>query len=168
MRTKLIHGAILDTASRKEVEELLKQYTTRQDTRERVRASAVITLDANGVGQDEVYGPPPGWELEIRRVQVDLQSVNETNFPAGSIPLSTAGVSLQYLRSGTRIQWGNPESGAGAGGRVPGLETWGAEQGPYLRNGEVFEVRAVLGAPVANQVLSIYMEGILTKSGSTK
>lgn len=167
-RTLLKHGAILDTASRAEVEGLLKQYQTRQETRERVRSPAVVLLDGSGIGQDEVYTVPMGFELEVRRVTLDLSTATESTLSITSVNLSGAGVSIQYLRSGQRIEWGLPVSPLG-GFRVPGIETWGSEQGPCLRNGEVFEVRAVLGAALAaNATLTVTMEGILTKAGSLK
>lgn len=163
----LKHGSILDTVSRAEMEALLRDYTTRQETRERVRASATIILDATGAGQDEVYAVPTGFEAEIRRVLIDLSTATEATLVANSINLSLAGVAVQYLRSGTRIEWALPTSPLG-GARVPGVETWGSQQGPYLRNGETFEVRALLGAATANATLTVTVEGILMKAGSLK
>lgn len=164
----LKHGAIFDIANREEIEELLKQYQTRQDTRERVRAGATLVLDANGIAQEEVYSVPIGFEFEARRVFMDLSSVTESTLPVGTINLSGAGLSVQYMRSGTRIEWANPASPVGSGGRVPGTQTWGSQQGPYLRNGEVLEVRAVLGAGHAGDTLIVMLEGILTQAGSLK
>jgi hypothetical protein len=165
--TTIKHGAILNAVSREEVEQLLQQYTTRQQTRERVRAPATTILDATGAGLLEVYIVPIGWELEVRRVQFDLSTVNETNVATASVSLNTPGFAVQYLRSGTRIEWGMPGSPAN-NFKVPGVQTWGAEQGPYLRNGETFEVRALLGAGVSGASLTILMEGILTRAGSAK
>lgn len=166
--TTLKHGAILNTVSRDEMEKLLREYTTRQETRERVRAGAAIILDATGAGQDEVYTVPTGWELEVRRVVIDLSSVTELTLQSASVNLTTAGLAVQYLRSGTRIEWANPTSPIATTGRVPGVQTWGNQQGPYLRNGEVFAVRALLGAAQAGLTLGVLMEGIITKGGSLK
>src|SRR3954466_8957363 len=128
MLQKIIPGAQLDVVSRGELEELLRQYQVRQETRSRVRAPENVVLDAAGIGQVDVFTVPIGYELEVRRVQVDLNTASESNFAAGSINLTAAGVSLQYLRSGTRIEWALPVSPLG-NFRVPGLETWGSEQG---------------------------------------
>lgn len=164
----LKHGLKFDTVSRREMEELLRRFQTRQETRERVRAGATIILDAAGVGQDEVYQVPMGFEFEVRRVQLELSDVGESNLPAGVLSLGTAATSLQYLRSGTRIEWGFPVSPvASSPGRVPGIQTWGDQQGPFLGNGEVFEVRAVFPTK-PNVTLTVLVEGILTKAGSLK
>jgi hypothetical protein len=165
MLTELKHGVMLNTVSKEEMESLLREYTTRQQTRERVRASADILLDGNGAGTVDVYKVPLGYELEVRRVAVDLTDVTPATFVAQSINLATAGVALQYLRSGTRIEWALPQSSLG-GFRVPGIETWGSQQGPYLQNGEIFQVEALLGR--TGGTLIVNMEGILTKAGSLK
>lgn len=165
--TVLKHGAILNAASRDEIEDLLRQYTTRQETRERIRAAQAIILDANGIGEDAIYAVPTGFELEVRRVMIDLSLVTEGTVSVNSVNLAGAGVSLQWLRSGNRIEWALPVSPLG-GFRVPGIQTWGSQQGPYLRNGERFEARAVLGAARAGATITVLMEGILTKAGSLK
>lgn len=164
----LKHGAILNAASREEIDELLRQYTTRQETEDRVRAGCTIQLDANGAGQEEVFTCPMGFEIEVRRVFLDLSSATESTLNAATVSLGGAGVSVQYLRSGTRIEWALPVSPIGTGFRVPGTETWGSQQGPYLRNGETFEVRALLGATKANDTLIALVEGIQRKAGSLK
>lgn len=69
---------------------------------------------------------------------------------------SGANRSVRYLRSGTPIAWAQPEYGPAV--QVPGSETWGDEQGPYVRNGEVFEVKAA--GLTANAILDVTVEGI--------
>lgn len=167
--TVLKHGAILNAASREEIEELLRQYTTRQQTRERVRAGNAVILDAAGTtgGPLDLYEVPTGFEFEARRVVFDLGSVTDSNMTVANVNLAAAGFSAQYLRSGTRIEWAVPSSPVG-GARIPGIQTWGSEQGPYLRNGEVFQVRATLGAGQVGVVLTALVEGILSKAGSLK
>lgn len=166
--TTLKHGSILDTVSREEMRQLLQEFTIRQQTRERVRATAVVVLDANGLGEVNVYTAEPGWELEVRRLFFDNSVASEGNLAAGSINLSTPGQAVQYLRSGTRIEWGNPIGPLATTGRIPGTQTWGNEQGPYLRNGEVFQVRLLAGVAFALSTLTVTMEGIITKGGSLK
>src|SRR6266498_330580 len=165
-KTQIRHGATIEAATRDEVEELLRQYTTRQRTRERVRAPVTTQLDANGAATIGVYDVPSGFELEVRRVQFDLGSVTETTFSASAVLLNAAGVSVQYLRSGLRIEWGAPSSPNGI--TVPGIQTWGSEQGPYLRNGEAFQVKVNFGAALGGVTLTVSMEGILTQGGSLK
>lgn len=168
MLQKIIHGANLDIVSRGELEALLRQYTTRQQSLRRVRAPEHVVLDATGTGTIQVYKVPAGYEFEVRRVILDLSTATENNLPAVTVSLAGGGLSLQYLRSGTRIEWGNPASPAavGGGGYVPGSQTWGKQQGPSLRNGEVFQIRAILGAGLAGVELIATVEGILSEAGS--
>lgn len=158
------HGATIDALTPDEARVMLaKALTTRQDTRERLRAPANIQLDAAGNGQDEVYSVPLGFELEVRRVTVDLNTAADPS--TGNVPLNVAAKTVEYLRSGTRIEYAVPTS-PNAIPQVPGVQTWGDQQGPYLRNGETFEVRA--RGLTANAILIVTLEGIITKAGSLK
>lgn len=65
---------------------------------------------------------------------------------------------LAYLRSGQLIEYATPRGPNGAA-QVPGIQTWGKEQGPYLANGEVFGVR--VKPALAPQHLRVSVEGIL-------
>lgn len=156
MRTKIVPGAELEVLTPAEAEELLRaDYRT--EVVERVRATATIALDANGNGQDEVYNPPLGFEFAARRVAVELSTA--TDPATGNVALNAAGKTVEYLRSGVRIEWGQPQYGGAV--QVPGVQTWGDQQGPYVRNGEVFEVRA--RGLTANATLEVTVEGVLRR-----
>lgn len=146
--------------------------TTRQATRERIRAVASTVLDGAGYGFIDVYKVPIGYELEVRRVQIELGSIRDdgTNLGTACITLNGFPTYAEYLRSGTRIEWAAPmDSLSNSVARLPGVQTWGREQGPYLRNGEIFQFQCGLGVGVAFFVpITVTVEGILTKAGSTK
>lgn len=161
MKQTIKHGATIDAMTPGEAQALLQAYRER-DMPKRVRASRTVQLDATGAGQDEVYTVPPGWEFETRRIVLDLDLATDPN--TGNVALNAAGRAVEYLRSGTRIEYGLPQGPAGA--QVPGVQTWGAEQGPYLRNGEVLEVK-VRGL-TANAILTATVEGILKRPVSSK
>lgn len=163
MKTQLKHGTTIETVTPDEMRTILAALTTREQTRDRVRASATIILDANGNGQDEVYAVPLGYEFELRRVFIG----NNTSDPAtNSILMSAAGRFAAYLRSGQLIEYASVFSYVGVAPQVPGVQTWGAEQGPYFRNGETLEVQ-FKGYP-ANTTISVYAEGVATKGGSLR
>jgi hypothetical protein len=155
-RQAVIPGGTIDALTAEEAVELLRA-TYREEVEERVRGAAIIALDATGGGVDEVYSPPLGFEFEARRVQVDLSTAADP--ASGNVALNAAGKTLEYLRSGTRIEWAQPQYGGAV--QVPGVQTWGNEQGPYIRNGEVFEVRA--RGLTANATLVVTVEGILRR-----
>lgn len=156
-KTALKHGAVIETVTAAEVSELLSKALARENAK-RVRVSANLKLDANGNGTEDVYVVPVGFELEVRRVFIDLDSAADPG--TGNVPLNVAGKSVEYLRSDSRIEYGAP-SGPNAIPQVPGVQTWGAEQGPYYRNAEVFQVRVKGLTP--NQNLQVQMEGILKR-----
>lgn len=157
MRAKIVPGAELEVLTPGEAAELLAaQY--REDVEERVRAAATVTLDGAGNGEDEVYTPPLGMEFEARRISCDLSTATDPG--TGQVALG-AGKTVEYLRGvgGTRIEWGQPTFGAAV--QVPGSQSWGDEQGPYIRNGETFAVRAK--GLTAGATLDVTVEGILRK-----
>jgi hypothetical protein len=155
MKQAIKHGAMLDALTPDEARTIVND-AARERASSRMRATATIKLDANGAGQDEVMVVPPGFEFSARRVTVDLDTATDPS--TGNVALNVAGKAVEYLRSGTRIEYAAPVS-PNAVAQVPGVQTWGAEQGPYLRNGEVFEVRA--RGLTANAILSVILEGIL-------
>lgn len=161
-KQRILHGAFIDIPSTDEIVKLIP----RPPVRTRIRASAVAVLDAAGSGLLDVYKVPTGQEFEVRRVQIEINGVEAGNFITASISLATVGPSLQYLRSGRRIEWAYPTSPLGSNvGRVPGIQTWGQEQGPYVRNGEVFQVLATaLGGAAINSAMLIEVEGILMEN----
>jgi hypothetical protein len=156
MRQTVTPGGTIEALTPDEAAELL-QANYRQDVEERVRAAGTIALDVNGNGTEEVYNPPVGFEFEARRISLDLST--STDPATGNVTLNAAGKTVEYLRSGTRIEWGQPAYGAAV--QVPGVQSWGDEQGPYIRNGEVFEVR-VRGL-TASATLDVTVEGILRR-----
>jgi hypothetical protein len=156
MRQLVQPGGYIEALTATEAAELLRS-SYREAVEERVRAPATIALDANGNGQDEVYSPPLGFEFEARRISIELSTA--TDPATGNVALNAAGKTVEYLRSGTRIEWGQPAYGAAV--QVPGVQSWGDEQGPYIRNGEVFEVR-VRGL-TASATLDVTVEGILRR-----
>lgn len=152
------HGNTFDALTPKEAETMLRAIHTR-DRPVRVRATQIVILDAAGNAQDEVYSVPVGFEFEARRVMLDLDTATDPS--TGNVPLNVAGRSVEYLRSGTRIEYAIPDSPNGPPAQVPGIQTWGSEQGPYLRNGETFEIRA--RGLTAGSRLSVTVEGILSR-----
>lgn len=138
------------------------QLQPRPQQRSRTRAPATIQLDANGNGTGVVFEVDVGYEFEARRIVLSLFG-NVPNDPnTGNVLLNAAGKFVAYLRSDSLIEYGQPMYGAAI--QVPGVQTWSREQGPYLRNGEVFQVRA--NGLTANGVLNVYLEGILVRPGS--
>jgi hypothetical protein len=157
MRFTLKHGAEIDTLTKDEAENILNTIRAR-DAARRIRATAIVALDANGNGTDEVYAVPVGFEFAARRVTLDLDTASDPN--TGNVALNVAGKAVEFLRSGTRVEYAVPIS-ANAIPQIPGVQTWGAEQGPQFVNGEVFEVKARGLTPNAH--LSVIVEGILRR-----
>lgn len=157
MRQAVIPGKPIDALTSAEAAELF-QSLWRETVEERVRAAANIKLDASGSGQDEIYTVPLGFEFEARRVSLDLDTASDPS--TGNVALNVAGKFVRYLRSGTPIEYAVPIS-PNAVPQVPGVQSWGDEQGPYFRNGEVFEVlaRGLTGA----SILAVTVEGILRR-----
>lgn len=155
MRQTLVPGGAIDALTREEARELFAG-AYRQTVEERVRPSGVIVLDGAGNGQEELYTVPAGFELEVRRIVLDLSTASDPN--TGNVALG-AGKFVQYLRGGAVIEYGQPTYGPTL--QVPGSQSWGDEQGPYLRNLETFEVRAV--GLTAGATLVARLEGILRR-----
>jgi hypothetical protein len=162
MLQQVVPGGSIEALTPHEAAQLF-EAAYRENVEERVRAAATIILDATGSGEDDVYSPPLGFEFEVRRVSVDLSSA--TDVGTGNVALA-AGHTLEYLRGvgGTRIEWAQPQFGAAV--QVPGVQTWGAEQGAYIRNGETFAVRAK--GLTANASLDITVEGLLRKPATKR
>lgn len=163
MRTTLKHGAVLEAATPAEIEALLAARRNPRSDAQRIRIATTLKLDAAGNGQDEGYVVPVGFEFEVRRVFLDLDTCTDPS--TGNVPLNVAAKFVDYLRSGSRIEYAVP-IGPNAAPQVPGVQTWGDEQGPYLRNGEVFQVRA--RGLTANSTLYVSVEGILSRPGEQK
>jgi hypothetical protein len=115
-----------------------------------------------------VYKVPTGMEFDVRRVVILPGGGEGDPFSIGSPYGNAANSYALYRRSGTVIevaQTSFPRGGASVPG-VPGAQTWGATQGPYLANGEVFEIEFNLGGMVVSQANAIFtctVEGVLTR-----
>lgn len=157
MRQRIIHGAFVDMLTPDEFYKAIQRPVVES----RIRAPFSINLDANGAGDGIAYKVPTGGEFALRRVTFELTNITEANFQANSINLNAAGLFVRYFKGDAPLQWGIPASSLGVG-RIPGYESWGDEQGSYLRNGEVFRIKVGLGAAgAANSTLSGTVEGIL-------
>lgn len=126
----------------------------------RVRSPQTIQLDSNGNGVNNVYECPLGYKFEARRIVLSLTGNAASDPTVGAVAIA-AGHWVAYLRSGNLIEYGQPQWTTLY--QVPGVQTWGDEQGPFIRNGEVFQVQA--GGLGANATLNVYLEGILTRPG---
>jgi hypothetical protein len=151
-------GYPLDFLTPDEVVTLIPR--ARQESR--VRAPATFQLDATGAGQGDVFEVEAGYEFEARRVVVTLTGNIPSDPNTGNVALNAAGKYVAYLRSGSLIEYGQPAYGGVI--QVPGSQTWSREQGPYLRNQEVFQVK--VAGLTASGVVNVYLEGILTRPGS--
>lgn len=154
MRQRVAPGGYLEIATPAEVAALIPRG--REATH--IRAAESITLDAAGAGQDEVYKVPTGYGFFLRRVSLLLSSA--TDPATGNVALNVAGQYIAYLRSGTLIEFAIPVA-ATAQAQVPGVQTWAFEEGPYLRNGEVFEIKAA--GLTAGAQLIVQIQGILQR-----
>lgn len=132
----------------------------RQETR--IREPASIQLSGAGAGVGDVYTVPAGYEFEARRIVIVLAGNIATDPNTGNVLLNAAGKWVSYLRSGSLIEIGQPAYGGAV--QVPGTQTWSREQGPYLRNKEVFQVQCA--GLTANAILNVYLEGILVRPSS--
>lgn len=162
MEQTLRPGGKIDAATPDEIRSLLLAIAS-HDESSRVRAASTLQLDVNGNGQDEVYTVPLGYEFEARRVFLDLDTASDPS--TGNVPLNVAGKAVEYRRSGSRIEYAAPVS-PNAAAQVPGVQTWGAEQGPFLINGETFEVKVTGLTPNAH--LTAIVEGILHKRAPSR
>lgn len=153
MKQVLKPGQSVEFATPDEIAALIP----RPEQRTRIRETQQVTLDANGNGTIQAYEVPAGYEFEVRRVTIWIGAVSDPN--TAPVALNVAGKGVAYQRSGQFIEFGQPQYGAAV--QVPGVQTWGDQQGPYLQNKEVFQVRAI--ALTANLILTSVTEGILVR-----
>lgn len=157
MKTRMMHGATIETTTPAETHHIVGRHLAEhREKRTSIRAGQAIILDANGAGQDEIYKVPLGYRFYVRRVSLNLSTASDPL--TGNVALNVAGHYIVYQRSGTFIEYGNPTSPAGIPS-IPGAQTWSEQEGPYLSNGEVFEVRAF--GLTAGSSLDVAIQGIL-------
>lgn len=157
MQQRIMHGAMIDVVTPDE----LYRAIPRPEQQTRIRAAQGVKLDANGAGKIDIYKVPTGMAFELRRIVLTLTGNAPSDPNTGNVLLNAVGKFIAYLRSDSLIEYGQPQYGAAI--QVPGIQTWGSEQGPYIRNGEVLGVLAA-GLTAATQ-LNAYIEGILTRPG---
>lgn len=158
MKQRIQPGGTIDTLTPDELVKLIGR--PREVTR--IRAPQTLALSATGGGSADVYKVPVGYEFQVRRIVLTQTGAVASDPNTGNVVLTGAGKYVAYMRSGQLIEMGQPEYGANV--QVPGVQTWGDQQGPYLRNGEVFGV--TVAGLTANAQLSVYVEGILTRPAS--
>jgi hypothetical protein len=155
MRQRIVPGAEVEFVTPDELMKLIP----RPEQITRIRVPATILLNAAGGGDDEVYKVPAGYEFYVRRVVLTLTG-NVPNDPnTGNVALNIAGRFVAYMRGNQLIEYGQPTYGNVI--QVPGVQTWGDEQGPMLANGEVFGV--IAAGLTASVMLSVYVEGLLRR-----
>lgn len=151
----------------------VRPVTRREATRGRVRATAAVFTDpATGFAELDVYNVPQGFQFEVRRVFMDGSQVSENgaNLNTAGASGSAANSFVRYQRSGTLIEYGKPNNIPGLSGfSVPGVQTWGKEEGPKLTGGETFQVRFRMSqASIRGQSVTVTVEGILSEVGSVQ
>ena len=159
MRQRIVNGAFVDMVTPDE----LYRAIPRPEQTTRVRAPESIALDASGSGFGDIYKVPAGYEFEVRRTVLSPSGDIDAD-PSTTRVVFAAGIYVAYLRSDQLLEYAQTQYGASF--QVPGAQNWGAEQGPYLRNAEVFRIHAVGLAAFANKNLSCYVEGILKRPSS--
>lgn len=158
MKQRINPGGTLDILTQDELVKLIR----RPEEITHMRINSNIVLDATGSGDDEIYKVPIGYEFEVRRIAFTLTGNIPSDPNTGNVLLTVAGKFIAYMRGGDVIEYGQPQYGAAV--QVPGVQTWSAEQGPHLANGEVFGVQAK--GLTASLSLSVYLEGLLKRPSS--
>jgi hypothetical protein len=162
VRQRVTAGGHIETATPAEVSEIVGASNKGMIAVDRIRAAATVTLNSAGVGQDEIYKVPAGMKFAARRVSIKSSVDGGDPFNAQYLG-ALANEYITYLRSGQFISFAMPTH-LTLKIALPGVETWGDQQGPNLVNGEVFEVYANLagfGATFQNAVLDVNLEGLL-------
>lgn len=133
----------------------------------RIRVPAAGILGAFSRLYLPVYTVPVGYVFDGRRIAFDMADIafDGSDLLAQSAPLADPSSTLEYLRSGLRIEWGNPQNPCYPGqGAVPGLQNWGEDEGPHLTGGETFEVKMRLST--GGFRIIVLLEGILSRAKS--
>jgi hypothetical protein len=156
-KQRVIHGAMLDIPT---VGDIAKVVGVKEEPRRiMMRMGASMILDGTGSGTETVYEVPMGSEFGLRRIELTLGSIVDPN--SNAVNLATAGAYIILQRSGTLMEYLAPKGPSVYNAALPGVQSWGDEQGPFLRNGEALEVRAFgLGAGAS---LQIFCQGTLVR-----
>jgi hypothetical protein len=162
VRQRVTAGGHIEAATPAEVSEIVGASNKGMIAVDRIRAAATVTLGPTGIGQDEIYKVPAGMKFAARRVSIKSSVDGGDPFNVNVLG-ALAGEYISYLRAGQFISFAMPIN-VNQKVALPGVETWGDQQGPNLVNGEVFEVYANLsgfGATFQNAVLDVNLEGLL-------
>jgi hypothetical protein len=172
MKQRLSPGGTLEAATPEEIQKLIETGLPAVPFSRRIRARQTFVLDANGnlggaslgtIQPLTVYKVPMGYSFEARRVTFNLNSAQGPTFPTtGVLALSSAASAVwaAYFRSSEFVCFANPSSANGAS--IPGVESWGDQQGLYLQNGETFDIAVNGKAAIALAAMTVELEGILT------
>lgn len=129
-----------------------------------IRAPASGVLGAFSRLYLPVYLVPVGYFFSARRITFDMQDIaaDGSDLSLQTAPLNDPTSSVQYLRSGTRIEWGLPLSPIFPGvPAIPGSQCWDEEEGPQLTGGELFEVQMRLST--GGFKMAVVLEGLLKR-----
>lgn len=169
MRTLIKPGSPIETLTPDEARDIIQQEYRKQ-VFQHVRAEGTAKMDATGTGQVDAYTCPMGFEFECRRILIEGDA---GLFWLKALPaLGQGGPSqlvnpLEYMRSGESI--GIPTVSNVIKTAVPQdevwwlfphLDTWGDQQGPYIRNGETLSLnlRGLINS--ANLTIQVTVEGL--------
>lgn len=151
-RQRVAAGAELDFLTPSEAVELMRNFEQRVTYRT-ARANASGKTDASGAITLDVYTVPPGFELELGRVNVDADSAT----PA--VPFSGAGAFVALLRGAFRVDWSSLVAGAGS---LPFKTSYSGVNAPLYRNGEKVLVQLVAGP--ASTGVTVEIQGRLRRA----
>jgi hypothetical protein len=169
VKTTIVPGAALDVLTPDEARELLRQEY-RQTVEQHVRAEGTGKMDGTGTGTIDIYTCPVGFEFEARRILIESDQLYHwvKTVPAlGQGAPGQAVIPLEYLRSGESL--GRPFQDMVIKTAVPTdevwylfphLDTWSAQQGPYLRNGETLQLACRGCVSFASINVQVTVEGI--------
>jgi hypothetical protein len=152
VRQAVIPGGSLEVLTPAEAADLIAAgFRENVTTRVRVEGSGVA--DATGFLSLDLYTVPAGWEFELRRYVVTIDGFTPGNqFTIG------AGGYAYFARSGELILY---VLSAGTTPKFPYQDSFGEEQGPYIRNNETLQFVIIVG-PVSTR-MQVQAEGILRR-----
>jgi hypothetical protein len=148
MQHTIVPGMKIESLTADETRDLIRQEF-RTEVKQRVRAEGTGKADNNGTVTVDVYAVPVGFEFELRRINLACDGGYSWGkvIPDGGGAGSTTIVPIEYLRSGESICRAEVDKYFDTAAPTeqtwylfPHVETWGDQQGPYLRNGEILQV----------------------------